>query len=617
MLLVIFGSLFLMQATDALSAPRPVFNSVAETRFQRALDRYNHKDFAPAKVEFQSLLDLSPTHQRSSASALMLAKTKYKLQTYDDAMAEVARLYERFPGSRYLPEGDLVIGDCRFRKGEMVLAVEKFVQVIKGSGDLGLKARAADRLVQMVETGRLGTEEVNRLKRILPPLDYQEVMQFGRIRCASRLGRTEQVSSEARAFLTEFPHSPYLGQVVNTMRAIPTQPSASETVRPRPEVGGSGRPKLGVICPKDWAEGKELRDGIQLGRDTLTPAVGGGSVELIFEDSGDDPIVAIKKVQKLAQDRDLLAIIGDLTSYSTVPAAGAANAYGIPLIAPTASEDGIASIGNCIFQINATPGMQGRRIAELAIRGGIKTFAVLASRDTYGSHMHDAFAARVEELGGHVLVHEWYIPGTSDFRNQISQIRKVGESLMDPEPRPVIQAPDTALAWGDTVGVVRTIGGFLVAAQSPEDVILIISQIVFQRIDTRLLGGDGWNSPRVAREIGDVVRDALFVSKYFEDPGYDVGRRFREAFRGRFGRDPTVAAALGYDAITCVLKAFEAGGATREKLRERLSAGQDFYGATGRVLLNAGERENRGLYTLTFEGGKIVSELLPEGAGDQ
>ena len=589
-----------------------VFNPKAESGFLKALGRYQKAEFVEARREFKFLLNLRPTHQRSSSSALMLAKSNYKLQEYNLAVASVAELFDAFPNSRYLPEGDLVVGDCRFRQGDVEGAADLYIKVIKGGHDVRLRARAADRLSELVGAKRLSAERINRLKKEMAPIPYDEVIQFGQIRWAFRLGWIDGGETMARAFTKNYPYSSFSTQVASLIRTPPMPPSS--TAFPPGKV--KGKAKVAVICPMSRAQGRELRDGILLAKETFSPS--SGSPELVLEDSNDDPITSIKRVQKLARDPNVVAIIGDLTSHATVPAAGVANAAKIPLITPTASEDGIASIGPYIFQLNSTPGMQGRRIADSAHRNGVKTFAILSSLDTYGRHMAEAFSNRVRSHGGEIIAHERYSPGTVDFRNQILRIREVGESLMEPEEEvePVVELPDSIVEEPDTLRTITSIEGLLIATQSDEEVILMTTQVIFHRIETQMLGGDGWNSSRVSREIGSVVKEPLFVSKYFEDSGDFQAESFRAAFRKRFGRAPNVISALGYDAMTCILKATEGGGTSRESIRAKLSGGLDFEGATGRVLLAPGERKNSGMYILTIEDGRILPEIISEAAED-
>ena len=404
------------------------------------------------------------------------------------------------------------------------------------------------------------------------------------------------VTHKAASFLKAFPDSPFAGEARALMRSAPTSPPAS--VSP---VARQRFLKVAVLCPTSRDAGKDLRDGALLAQ-TLMPTPNVDSLRVVFEDSDDDPVTSVRLVQAFAQDRDVVAIVGDLTSRTTVPAAAVANALQTPMVTPTASEDGIASIGPCVFQINATPGAQGRKIAAAAAERGLRTFAILAASDVYGKHMAEAFAGRVEALGGKVVAREWYTPGTADFQAQIQRIREVGMAMAGTAPS--AGAVDTT--GSEAALPAPGIDGLLAAAQTPEDVIMTVSQMLTSPVAAHLLGGDGWNSPSVSREIGGVAQGVLFVSKYYEDPSDAAGRRFREAFRARYGRAPNVASALGYDAMACVLRAIAEGGVSRETLRERLAAGQAFDGATGRVTLPPGERQNSGMYVLTIRDGKIV-----------
>lgn len=598
-LLIICLSLFPHPAIPRSSASSGLVSNV-DALFRKALEVYLRGSYAEARTEFQALADLRPVHRKSSAATLMLAKSLYKLQEYPLALAAVAQLYEGFPESRYLREGDMVAGDCRFRQGDEASAVDSYGRVLRSEADGRLKARAAGRVGEMVGTRRLTPAQAERLRKDLGSVRFDEISQFGQARWASRAGRDGEASTLAEAFLKGFPDSPFAGAARALVRSLPSRPAGplaqgySTSSVPRQRLL-----KITVICPMSREAGKELGDGASLARE-LFPPKNVDSLMVAFHDSDDDPVTSVKLVQAAALDPNVVAIIGDLTSRTTVPAAAVANALQTPLVTPTASEDGIASIGACVFQINATPGAQGRKIAESAYERGLRTFAILASVDSYGKHLAEAFAGRVDALGGKIVARQWYSPGTTDFQGQIQRIREVGMAMGGP----AATAPDTALSA--EAATAPAIDGLLIAAQGPEDVVMTVSQMVASPVAAHLLGGDGWNSPSVGREIGAVSQTILFVSKYFEDPTDDTARRFRESFRSRYGRAPNVASALGYDAMSCVLKGIAEGGITREALRDWLSRGQAFDGATGRVSIPPGERQNTGMYLLTIREGKIV-----------
>jgi hypothetical protein len=60
---------------------------------------------------------------------------------------------------------------------------------------------------------------------------------------------------------------------------------------------------------------------------------------------------------------------------------------------------------------------------------GLKKFGILSPIGSKEEEMANAFALEVENLGGNVLVHEWYFPGTIDYKHQFTNIRRIGYDL--------------------------------------------------------------------------------------------------------------------------------------------------------------------------------------------
>ncbi|MGA1197748.1 MAG: ABC transporter substrate-binding protein, partial [Candidatus Latescibacterota bacterium] len=387
----------------------------------------------------------------------------------------------------------------------------------------------------------------------------------------------------------------------------------------------NARYKIGVIAPLGTPIGEDLRDGILLARE-LNPLKSNDQIGLVFEDSEGDPIRAVRAAQRLIEQHNVIAIIGALTSAETTPLAAYLSGQSVPLIAPTASDDGIASLSPYVFQMNATPGAQGRRIAEYAVRRqGLRMLATLSSRDTYGRRIATEFTAKAEELGAEVLIQEWYESGPTDYRRQFERIRSAGQALTPPEdlaveisslilngiqvtpPPPVPVDPDTVQPK-----IVETLDGILIAGDDT-DLLLIAPQFHSALIPAQLLGSDGWNHTEVARDGGNYVDGAVFVSKYFPQSSLHSVQDFINAYRSRFGKEQNIVAALGYDAMLATLKALDAGGSDRQKLRDQLENLTEIPSATGRVSFSKGDRENAWMYLLTIHNKRIepLSEQIP------
>lgn len=632
---LLFIAVFACASADLQAQEAPVtFSQPAETLFQRALARYIQGNFIASRDAFTELIEEQPPNQRTSAARLMLAKSHYKLREYNLALAAAIELYETFPYSRYLPEADLLIGDCYFHQGQTYSAATQYARVLTAKANIQLKARAADRLGQMVGAGRLNDRDVTRLQGDFGRAIVDEAVAFGQARWPERLGRPEDADKPLAAFLERFPNG-YLEPLVRrrmlsrTRTPEPEKPEAPPEPAVAEEDPTKATYRIGVIAPLETPAGRSLRDGILLARERF-PLPKGETIGLIFEDSEGSPIRAVKAAERMVEQYDVLAIIGALRSEETLPLAAHLSPQQIPLIAPTASQDEIASLPY-VFQMNATPGAQGRRIADYAVRKlGLRTLATVSSRDSYGDRLAREFTARAEELGAEVVVQEWYEPGATDYRGQFNRMRDAGLALHPPDilsteidslirggihvepPPPVPVDPDTVRPEP-----VTTLDGLLVGASTYEDVLLITPQVASSLIDAQILGSDGWNYPEVVEDGGSYVNNAIFVAKYNDRSDLASVQEFVNLYRARFGRDQDIAAALGHDAMLAVREAIAAGGTERASLQDRLQTLRDVPGATGRITFRPGDRENAWMYLLSIRRGRIQTLSFDEVPGTE
>ena len=551
-LVLLICILTLSIGTNPSSGSLPQEDSEVEHLFRKAMDQYRNKSYRSAVGEFERILSL-PLNERYSSALLMLGKAHYKLRAYDEAIQSAERLLREFPASTYGDDAHYLLGQCYTRQGEYVPAAEQYLTTIEMGSDPRLEERAQFHLTQLI-SNNLSSEEIGRLHRRHPD-------SFPLIEAAA----------------------PVFSQFT-----------------------------LGVIAPLtgDFEDvGHEMVQGIRLALlySDLT------NVDLIIEDSQGDPIQAVKAAQRLTKDETVVAIIGPARSETTIGAAAVANCEDVVVITPTATETGIADIGQYVFQLNVTPQTQGAAVAEHAIEHlGLSRFAVLTVSDSYGKDLATSFISKVNELGGTVLSQEWYYEGATDFSPQLIHIRDAGLILE--------QADSLAWEWKlfelKTSGLVDTtaeelfppvdsIDGFFLGAYA-DDIPLIASQVAFQKINTQLLGGNSWNSEAVLREGGQYVEGAVFAADFFEHTLSDHYSQFVNRYRQRYGQTPSKVAALSYDAALLLLDIFTRGVRSNSEIRDRLAETRYFPGASGFITFPPDERSNTHVYFLTIRSGDIV-----------
>jgi branched-chain amino acid transport system substrate-binding protein len=303
--------------------------------------------------------------------------------------------------------------------------------------------------------------------------------------------------------------------------------------------------------------GQSGKKGCTLAFDEINAAGGvlGEKIALHVEDDRGEPAEAASAVSKLISRDHVIGLLGEAASSRTLAAAPIAQKSEIPMITPSSTNPQVTRVGSYIYRVCFTDDFQGTMLARFAGEDLKARTAMLLTdvRNDYSVGLGRAFRRAFIERGGRVLGEQRYAEGDTDFSAQLTQMRTT--------PADVIFVP-----------------GYYT------DVGLIARQKKALGVSGTLLGGDGWDSPRLT-EIGGEALDGAFFGNHYstEDPDPAV-RRFVAAYRARFGDVPDSIGALAYDAGRLLADAIRRAGSTAgPRLREALATTRKFPGVTGEI----------------------------------
>ncbi len=550
-----------------------------EERYQEALD-----SFLLFSVDY-------PQSRFSSAVDLMVAKCYYHLGNLQQAISALQRFLKEYPSSSYRGNAHFLLGNCSYLLGDEREATLEYLLSLETTEDQRLKRLARNSLLPLLGE-RLSLEDLNWLREEAKVGRGMVIFFIGKRRFqAGNLYGASQILEE---YIKDFPQGPYIREARRLWE------EAKEKLK--------RVVYLGVLTPlsgeyKHW--GESLLRGVKLAREE-TDQGGDWMLQLKVEDTEGDPVTAVKGAQDLAQG-GCVAILGPLLSSTAVGAASVSQLLGVPLLTPTASQRGLASLGEWIFQGSVGAEQQGRALAGYATRDlGLSKFAVLAPLTPWGKGISGSFIQGIEENGGKVLAQSWYEEGSTDFRDQFRAIRK-----------PLLAVIDSMQIADDTTNLnfytpqgrlkppeewILNLDGLFVSAD-PQEAAMIAPQVAFFGLHTHILGDGGWDSEEVRRIEGNYAEGAVLVTDF-----YPQGMRwegFRSRFAERFGIKPDRVATLSYDMASLVLNALKDGIRDKEKLRRRLLAVSGYQGVGGRITLRA-NGENSEVVILRIEDGKVV-----------
>lgn len=307
--------------------------------------------------------------------------------------------------------------------------------------------------------------------------------------------------------------------------------------------------KIGSIGPLSGSAstyGLSVKEGAQLLEKEINSSggVNGKQIKFIFEDDQAATDPAMQAFNKLVHDEKVCAILGPVTSGSTLAVAPNATSNKIPLITPTSTEPTITTVGgDYVFRGCFVDSFQGEGLAKYASDTlNKKTAAILynASSD-YSKGIADSFKKTFEENGGKV---DEFLTYSSDKDTDFNaQLTKIKSSNPD-----ILLLPD----YYNVVG-------------------LIAKQARGMGIESQLLGGDGWESEDLAKIGGEAVSGAIYMNHYYSGDSNEQVKSFVENYKKEYNKEPDCFAALGYDSSKILVEAIKSAGSTDpEEIRSAL-----------------------------------------------
>lgn len=265
---------------------------------------------------------------------------------------------------------------------------------------------------------------------------------------------------------------------------------------------------------------------------------------LILPESGSLAGPAIVAAERFATTRGIVAVVGHSNSAASLAAAGIYNDHGVVQIAPTASAVLYSGAGPYSFRMVPPDDGQGRFLAERleAMRPHGARVAILWVADDYGRGLRAAFREALARPDFPLVLD---LPHTEEQEALPDQISHAAEALRAARPDVIVWlARGTVLQ--QYLPSIRRLG------------------------DVPVLGSDGVSATVSRDDADERWRDVHFVDFVGLD-ATDAGRAFKARFEARFGREPTGADALTYDAVGVLLAGLEAGARSPDEMRDYLS----------------------------------------------
>ena len=358
-------------------------------------------------------------------------------------------------------------------------------------------------------------------------------------------------------------------------------PRTENRAESRAESGDILVGEYGSLSGTEATFGQETHNAIMIAIDEVNAAGGinGRKIKVLTEDTQSKTDEAPTAVTKLIAQNNVVAVLGEVASSSSIAAAPVCQNNKVPMISPSSTNPGVTQKGDYIFRACYIDSYQGQSMADYVTKKlNIKTAAILIDvRTDYSTGLAQFFEQQFVKNGGRIVAKQSYAKGDNDFRSQLTAIRGANPQI--------IFIP----------GYYNDIGQIAIQARD-----LGLSQ--------QLVGGDAWESPKLIEIGGTALEGAFYSTHYIADDPNPVVQKFVTEYRRRHNRTPDGLAALGYDAAHILTDALQRAGTTEgPALRDAIASTKGLKGVTGTI--NMGPDRNpqgKDLIIVEVRNGKLT-----------
>ena len=309
------------------------------------------------------------------------------------------------------------------------------------------------------------------------------------------------------------------------------------------------------------AFGEMIKRGAELKAKEINAAggVNGKTLTLIFEDDTGKDKEASLVAERIASNRQILAVVGHFNSSCSLAGKPIYKRAGIVELSPGSTNVRVCEGSEWTFRNLYRDDFQGAFVARYIknVLGDIQKIAIFFDNDDYGRGLKDGFTDVAEELGLEIIAAEAYDRDNTDFKAQLTSIKAKNPDLI-----------------------------FISGLYSQAG--LIVSQAREAGITAQLFGADGVDSPDFLTIAGDAAEGTYVSTPFVFELGGPEAQSMAVAFEEMHGVAPDTWAALTYDAVGMIVESIEKGGENRKAIRDHLAS------------INSPEKGYNGITGLTY-----------------
>jgi branched-chain amino acid transport system substrate-binding protein len=332
------------------------------------------------------------------------------------------------------------------------------------------------------------------------------------------------------------------------------------------------------------AYGSAIKEGAELAVAEINAdgGIDGKKVVLTSKDNKSDNAEAATIASNLISNTKVNVIYGPATSGGAMSLLPTAAKGAVPVVSPTATSDAFTvtkgKVNEYAFRNCFQDSFQGKVLANYA-QNHLKATKVVMYYDNSSDYAKGIEAAFEKNFTGTIVDKVTFTSGDTDFQATLSKIKDEGfDAIIMP-------------------GYYNETG-------------LITKQARALGINVPILSGDGAADPAFIELAGnEAASNVYYVSGYSAAVNLsDKTSAFVKAYKGKYGEEPGMFAALAYDGIYYIKQAQESSHAKNSKdLAEALAKVENFTGVTGEMTIDEEHNPVKSAIVVKLDNGAVAS----------
>ena len=284
----------------------------------------------------------------------------------------------------------------------------------------------------------------------------------------------------------------------------------------------------------------------------------------------------------------LKVIIGPLFSDEVGFANEAFNRTDIPLISPTATENGLTLQNSNFFQANPSFETRGKIMANYAFNvDTVRRAAILNASDTYSALLAQSFANEFTRLGGQIWANTDYVSGSYNFKESVDKINKYRDTIQCIY-LPISNSNDAAYALS----------------------YLVLDSLQVDSLNIKIYGNQDWFSNSLLKSSATIGNNLVFTSDYFIPFRDKVFELFNDKFYYLNKYDVNRNVLYGYDIAKYLLSVLNLHGENVYTVSQSLKSSKESIGYHNNIIFDS-NRVNKYLNLINYDNGifKLIGKF--------